>query len=482
MVLRRDEDRDLMVSSGGQVYVPPIDNLRLRVRVTAHAGSSGHRGQAVTQRLVCDRFCWEGASSDVAKMVSKCLHCTPSRGAASVPRPLAETAHAKGINEMIHFDFTFIQGVDDDASHQFHSVMVIKDDFSGFVSFTPVERTTAEAAASALLSWFAAYGVVDMWVSDSGSHFINAVMEDVRTRLRCAHHVTAPYAPWSNGTVERVNSELLFTLRSMCSEYRLDFSEWPRLLPVVQAAINAVPSRRLGGRCPHEVFTGRAPVRPVDVILRGPTEVQQIDVSEATVASAVRALASSLECMHKRVSDIAAQRPRSRHPQRAVEQQPSFSVGDYVLVSRIVSTRRSKLQSVYYGPCVVKGYVPNSGHLVYLIKDLVHGGESRVHSRRLRFYSDRHLDVTVEMRDIIAAASPHGRNDEYYPERIVSHRQRGGVWEFEVVWLGFERSDTTFENGDELCVSADVLLKQYIRGLPASSPHKTELLVTYGRA
>jgi Chromo (CHRromatin Organisation MOdifier) domain len=118
---------------------------------------------------------------------------------------------------------------------------------------------------------------------------------------------------------------------------------------------------------------------------------------------------------------------------------------------------------------------------VFVVCDLVHGTESRVHSRRLRFYSDRHLRVTAEMRDIIAAASSQTRNDEYYADRLLAHRKRGGVWEFEVAWLGFEDADSTWEDGDGLRTHAEQLLMQYVRALPASED-KAELMLTYGRA
>jgi hypothetical protein len=130
----------------------------------------------------------------------------------------------------------------------------------------------------------------------------------------------------------------------------------------------------------------------------------------------------------------------------------------------------------------VTAYVPDSGNLVFMVRDLVHKTESRVHAKRMRFFSNRLLNVTAAMRDVMSAASQHGRNDEYYADRILSHRKEGGRWMFEVGWCGFEDADSTHEVGDELRTHAEQLLMQYVRALPASAADNTELLMTFGRA
>ena len=42
-----------------------------------------------------------------------------------------------------------------------------------------------------------------MWVlSDGGSHFKNSLMKDLTDALGIEHHITLPYCPWANGSVE----------------------------------------------------------------------------------------------------------------------------------------------------------------------------------------------------------------------------------------------------------------------------------------
>jgi hypothetical protein len=86
------------------------------------------------------------------------------------------------------------------------------------------------------------------------------------------------------------------------------------------------------------------------------------------------------------------------------------------------------------------------------------------------------------MRNVMPAAAQHGRDDEYYADRILSHRKEGGMWMFEIGWCGFEDADSTHEVGDELRTHAEQLLTRCVRAPPASAADKTELLMTFGRA
>ena len=73
--------------------------------------------------------------------------------------------------------------------------------------------------------------------------------------LKVPHHFTLPYTPWSNGSIERLGKELLRVFRSVISELRMRFEEWPDLVPLVQSAINNAPSPQRGGVAPITVFT-----------------------------------------------------------------------------------------------------------------------------------------------------------------------------------------------------------------------------------
>ena len=46
-------------------------------------------------------------------------------------------------------------------------------------------------------------------------------MEDLAEILGLDHHITLPYCPWVNGSVEVVGKDLLWTLRALCNEFNV---------------------------------------------------------------------------------------------------------------------------------------------------------------------------------------------------------------------------------------------------------------------
>ena len=138
--------------------------------------------------------------NDVKNFVQTCLHCLRTDSGEVIPRPLGHALHASSPNELIHFDFCYMRH--SETKHVY--VLIIKDDLSGYIWLRPCAEANAETTSEHLIDWFASFGVSDAWISDQGSHFRNKLIESIRNNLKCRHHFTLPYCPWSNGTVEVV--------------------------------------------------------------------------------------------------------------------------------------------------------------------------------------------------------------------------------------------------------------------------------------
>ena len=69
------------------------------------------------------------------------------------------------------------------------------------------------------------------------------------------------YTPWINGTIERLNWDILQVLGVLIMDLRLDVRNWPHLMPMVQANLNHAPVLSLGNCTAVEVFTGLEPVQ-----------------------------------------------------------------------------------------------------------------------------------------------------------------------------------------------------------------------------
>ena len=218
--------------------------MQLRLLIAAHTGPGGHRGASTKARGMEKFVKWPSLEEDAKAFVGSCLYCLSTKTGGKVPRPMAQTLHATMPKKLLHMDFLYIYpGVGG-----YNYVLVLKDDFSSYVWLVKCKAADAGHTARALMGWFAAFGVVLRWVSDRGSHFKNEVVAKLREQNRATHRFTLAYAPWSNGTVEVVNREVLRVLRALCSELRIPFKEWPNVLPVVQGVLNSAALPRPGER------------------------------------------------------------------------------------------------------------------------------------------------------------------------------------------------------------------------------------------
>jgi transposase InsO family protein len=343
-------DGDVWVTDSGQLFVPDVWHLRLRMAVVAHAGPAGHRGMETTVSSLLDHFWWPTLRADIKAFVSGCLCCLRIRGGAIVPRPLKETVRAQAVGEVLHFDFMHLGAPLESSTHAYEYVLVLQDGFSRYVELVPCEHADASTTVQALLRYFASHGLVKLFVSDRGSHFMAEVMDELCTLLRAKHQFITAYSPWANGMIERVNKTLLAALRAILLDARLEADQWPWVLSVTQSVLNTSPHSALGGLCPMLVFTGRAPERPLTAVLRpdGRRGFATVDPSVEAVRLAVSRLQGDLESLAHRVAVV---RPRNWAP-RVGEREVDWSVGDFVLMStKVMVERRGKLPPAWVGPC-----------------------------------------------------------------------------------------------------------------------------------
>ena len=159
----------ILVTKSKRIFAPSGENLRVRLCVIAHAGLSGHRGIDATY-LVLKKFFWPKMYSDVKRFCRLCLHCSVADPRKVVPRPLGEQMHASKRNQILQYEFMLV-GISDSGSTY---LLVIKDDYSGFVDLVPCVSPTGDVVVDALLRWYGLFGVSLVHISDQGTHFKNS--------------------------------------------------------------------------------------------------------------------------------------------------------------------------------------------------------------------------------------------------------------------------------------------------------------------
>jgi transposase InsO family protein len=378
-----------------RVWIPAVDDLRVRITVIAHGGAAGHRGWQATLASIREWFIWPGMQKDVKDLCTKCLHCLPVRGGRRIPRPMATAGHATEPNQMIHFDWLYMgEELEDDDSAKY--VLCLKDDWSGFTELVWSATATADVVVKHLDAWFSRFGVVLNWVSDQGTHFTAAVMKELARKMGAEHHYVVAYAPWANGTVERVNRDLLATMRAL----RLERPGvlWKDLLSMVQSSINQTVSVRKGGYAPVTIMTGLKPTTPLSAFYKDEENLAgNVKPTGAAYKVAVEKLTKRLRNMHGVVKSMRA---KMHDKSLATAGTPvNFGPGDYVMLARATQGAGRKLLATWRGPMEV---VENLRHLVYVVRNLVGDTHYKVHANRLKFYCDSSLGLSAEVLEAAA--------------------------------------------------------------------------------
>ncbi|GMF18547.1 unnamed protein product [Phytophthora fragariaefolia] len=257
-------------------------------------------------------------------------------------------------------------------------------------------------------------------------------MQQLADRLKVVQKFVPVYTPWINGTVERVNRDILQVLRVMLMELNLDTRNWPYLLPLIQANLNHSAMASLGGHAPIELFTGLPAPSLLDAVVvpvGGVTRTQSVDMSAA--ASHLVQLRQHLAEMHSKVIARKEQR-RVYELGKAKGQTCNFQVGDFVLWSRVDKRMRgSKLLVRWVGPF----RVPKALFHSFIVAHLLTSDEFEVHGSRLKHYCDSDLGATAEIREHVAS-----QGIVLGVRAIVDHRfePTAQEWQLLVAWRGLE--------------------------------------------
>ena len=320
------------------VYVPDIDDLRLRVLQQHHDHPlAGHFGQNKTYALIRRKFTWPGLRTLVTKYCKSCTTC----GRAKTPRhrpygTLQQLPVPEKPWNSISMDF--IEHLPPSAG--FTAILVVVDRFTKQSLFIPTYDTitSVQLAELFVLHVFSKHGVPSHVTSDRGSEFVSHFFRSLGKALDMRLHFTSGYHPEGDGQTERVNQTLEQYLRIYCN-YQQD--NWSSLLPIAEFAYNNTPNATTG-ITPFFANKGYHPNISVH---------PERDLTSARA----REFAVDLDQLHQELRDeILRAQQRYQGPADARRTPPpDFQVGQFVQVRAefFRSTRPSKkLSEKYLGP------------------------------------------------------------------------------------------------------------------------------------
>ncbi|GMF39813.1 unnamed protein product [Phytophthora fragariaefolia] len=380
---------DGLLTLHDRLWIPPdATELLQRLCIVAQCGAQGHRGQHAMLAHLQRLFAIDHVAAVVAKFVKDCLLCLYSKGGKIIPRPWSETINCSTRNGVLHFDYLYMGESYGNSKY----LLVLKDHATHYCELVVADTPDSTVVVEALLAWHSRFGIPPNWISDNGTHFKNEVVAKRSRRLRTQQTFTPAYSPWINGSIERVNRDMLQVVRTMILTYKISHKDWVYLVPMIQANLNHTPVPSLGNKAPVELFTGLRCPTPLRGFYRPDKGgLQEVPASER-IDEYRDELRNSLHAMHCKVEDRRLQQRLLNKKHERGENLVTFAVGDYVLRSRVDEKHGNKLQVTWVGPYRV---VRADAHS-FRVQHLVTGDELDVHASRLKMYADSSLDVTDE--------------------------------------------------------------------------------------
>lgn len=448
----------------GRLWVPPCESaqgLLQRLLVVAHCGSMGHRGRT-PMLLHLRRLFWiDRLEHHVDQFLRRCLLCKHVKGGRVIQRPASQLWHATKVNEGIHFDYLFLGAALGGNTY----CLVLKDDLSHFAELVACERADASNVVKALLAWASRFGMPRVWISDQGSHFKNEVMSAMAQHLKVDHEFVVAYSPWRNGTVERLNRDLLQVMRVLLREYRLADHQWDYLLPVVQANLNQTPVATLHGKCPMEVFTGHAPTTALDVVVRvGDNELLALNDSTNRTAfvDGMAGVHQRMLDLHKAIGDERERKQRREEARRRHHEPFIAHIGDFVLWSRVDEKRYPKLLVTWLGPYRITNITEFSCEIEHIVTK----AKRVAHTSRLKIYADSDFEITQEIREHVSEQAVLLKIRQVQEAR---YNKNSKLWEVLCLWEGLEDIEASWERFNSIASEAPAVATAFVDSMPKGS-------------
>jgi hypothetical protein len=438
---------------GDKIWIPEEEkDLIQRICIIAHCGPRGHRGKAAMINDIQRIFDIKHLQRTVAKFLKRCLLCQHIKGGRIVQRPWGETYRCAERNGAMHWDFLYLGESFGPSKY----LLVMKDDATHFCELTVCDGPTSSVAVEAMLDWYSRYGPPHTWISDNGSHFTSEVINELCKRLKCKQSFTIAYSPWINGSIERLNRDVLTVLRALLLEYKLHTHDWPSLIPTVQASLNHTALPSLGNHAPMELFTGLPRPSPLhDAFLLSNKKQPLVTADPATITAIIDGIRQAIKDMHQDTLSAREKQTLLNKKQARGESLVNFSVGDYVLRSRVDEKHKDKLLVSWIGPYVVVRADKNS----FRVKSLTNGKELSVHASRLKFYADNELNVTDEL---IQHVSSQGTVLDVDELKGHAWNARTRDYDLQVAWVGLEEIEDSWEPLKALMKDIPLLVQRYI--------------------
>ena len=208
-----------------------------------------HMGYDRVYAVVAKRFYWYNMSNDLQLWSKACRSCQQAKvGQGRGKTPLSQDFVCAPL-QRCGMD---LQGPFPESRSGNKYILVIQDYYSKWVELFGIPDKKAETVAHPLVTkFFSRYGQCERLHSDQGLEFENRLTHALCEMWGVKKTRTSPFAPWSNGQVERSNKTIKGIIRQMMTKsYHTD---WDEKLPFVRMTLNNTVHASTGFT-PHHLF------------------------------------------------------------------------------------------------------------------------------------------------------------------------------------------------------------------------------------
>ena len=224
--------------------------------------SGGHFAFQKTLDRARQRFWWTNMRKDLERKCENCTLCQ-ARSTAGKKR----IAPLQTINVGIRFSKVAadIRGpVTRAKTSGAKYILVLTDYLTKYVVCVPLERTTAEDVARAIVEkWVLTFGAPDCLHTDQGSNFCSELLLEVCKSFGIEKTRTSPYHPQGNGMVERHNRVVADVISKYCAN---NPSSWDQMIPYLNFVYNTTVHKTTG-QTPFSLVFGQECKYPIDLLL-----------------------------------------------------------------------------------------------------------------------------------------------------------------------------------------------------------------------
>ncbi len=252
----------LSSNAARRLVIPRNERVRTLLLAYLH-DHDGHHGRDKVVASAQLRVWWQGMDADIRRYVASCPKCMQIRAPPGKEQGMAMPLEAPQYPwQWVTMDFV---GPLPTSRNGYDTIVVFVDRFTKMKHFAACKSTiTAEQTVQLFEQHVVRlHGWPEYLTTDRGAVFTSKYWRNYFQRVGVKLRMTTAYHPQTDGQSERDIKTLLKVLTAYVNARRDD---WDLHLPMVEFAINSVPSVATG-KSPFKVNYGVEANKPIDIAL-----------------------------------------------------------------------------------------------------------------------------------------------------------------------------------------------------------------------